>query len=287
MRSLERAPALVSVQGLCALAGCSRQAFYKQCRRRTRREVDEEAIVELVKCERRVQPRLGVRKLLVVLAAELEALGIVMGRDRLFSVLRDHGLLVARRRGGARTTNSRHGFRMWPNLIRHVIATQVHQIWFSDLTYIRTEEGFMYLALMMDACSRKVVGWDISDSLEAEGCLRALRMALGQLPAGAAPIHHSDRGTQYCCGQYIEALERRGCPVSMTEINHCYENAKAERLNGILKDEYGLGETFRSKAQARDAARQAIKLYNERRPHTMLKNLVPSVVHAGANQQVA
>lgn len=287
MLSLERASALVSVQGLCALAGCSRQAFYKQCRRRTRREVDEDMIVELVKCERRIQPKLGVRKLLVVLARDMADLGIELGRDRLFALLRDRGLLVLRRRGGARTTNSRHGFRMWPNLIRHVIATQVHQVWFSDLTYIRTEEGFMYLALMMDACSRKVVGWDISDSLEAEGCLRALRMALGQLPAGAAPIHHSDRGTQYCCGQYVEALERRGCLVSMTEINHCYENATAERLNGILKGEYGLGETFRSKVQAQEAARQAINIYNERKPHTMLKNLVPSVVHAGANKQVA
>lgn len=243
--------------------------------------------MEVVKRERRVQPRLGVRKLLVVLAVELAALGIEMGRDRLFSLLRDRGLLVSRRCGGARTTNSRHGFRKWPNLIRHVVATLVHQVWVSDLTYIRTEEGFMYLALIMDAFSRKVVGWDISDSLEAEGCLRALRMALGQLPAGAAPIHHSDRGTQYCCGQYIEALERRGCPVSMTEVNHCYENAKAERLNGILKDEYGLGDTFRSKAQAREAARQAITIYNERRPHTMLKNLVPSVVHAGGELNVA
>lgn len=243
--------------------------------------------MELVKLERRVQPKLGGRKLLVVLAPALEALGIEMGRDRLFSVLRAHGLLVARRRGGARTTDSRHGFRKWPNLIRNVIATRVHQVWFSDLTYIRTEEGFMYLALTMDACSRKVVGWDISDSLEAEGCLRALRMALGQLPSGAAPIHHSDRGTQYCCGQYVEVLERRGCPVSMTEVNHCYENATAERLNGILKDEYGLGETFRSKAQARDAARQAIVLYNERRPHSMLQYLTPSLFHARVDQRAA
>lgn len=163
----------------------------------------------------------------------------------------------------------------------------VHQVWVSDLTYVRTAEGFMYLCLVMDAYSRKIVGVDMSDCLEAEGCLRALDMALKQLPAGASPIHHSDRGTQYCCKQYIAALQNRSCAISMTEFNHCYENAKAERLNGILKGEYGLDQTFRSKAQAMRAAQQAVILYNEHRPHMALDYRMPAQVHDHVCQYAA
>lgn len=275
------------MERLCALVGFSRQAFYKQRHHRSRREIDEELIVALIQRERCLHPRIGTRKLQRLLAAELAELGVSIGRDRLFWLLGERDLLVPRRRRGTVTTCSRHGFRVWPNLIRHVQAGLSHQVWVSDLTYIRTDEGFIYLALVMDAFSRKIVGYDSSDSLESEGCLRALRMALAQLPDGAAPIHHSDRGTQYCCGRYITALEERGCPISMTEMNHCYENAKAERLNGILKGEYGLGQTFRSKMQAREAAHQAVLLYNSRRPHLALNYRTPEAVHTGAGNQAA
>ena len=238
--------------------------------------------MELVKRERQLQPRMGTRKLFVLLKRDLEKMGIAIGRDRLFAVLRARALLVPAKRRRPKTTDSGHGFHTWPNLIRNIVPTMVHQVWVSDLTYIRTDVGFLYLSLVTDAFSRKIVGYDISDSLEAQGCLRALRMALGQLPEGACPIHHSDRGTQYCCAEYIDLLARHGCPISMTEVNHCYENAKAERVNGILKDEYGLGETFRNKAQAIKAVHQAIRLYNERRPHTALKYRTPAEVHAAA-----
>jgi transposase InsO family protein len=271
---------MVTVEGLCALAGCSRQAYYKQRRCRSREWVDEQAILELVKRERCIQPKLGARKLLVLLSPELEEMGIFIGRDRFLVLLAEQELLVVRKCRTVQTTNSRHGFRMWPNRIRFIIVSMIHQVWLSDLTYVRTEEGFMYLCLVMDAYSHKIVGYDISDSLEADGCLRSLRLALEQLPPGARPIHHSDRGTQYCCNQYIAALERRGCPISMTEANHCYENATAERLNGILKDEYGLSYTFQSKAQAKMAAHQAVALYNCRRPHTSLQYRTPAAVHA-------
>jgi putative transposase len=277
--SRERDDARTSVKGLCGLVGYSRQAYYKERRRRSREEIDEDAIVELVKKERKIQPKLGTRKLKITLAQELAEMGIRIGRDRLFAVLRKHELLIATRRRAAQTTDSRHGWYAWPNLLRNVVPSVPHQVWVSDLTYIRTDEGFMYLSLVTDAYSRKVVGYCIHDSLETIGCLNALRMALAQLPQGACPFHHSDRGAQYCCADYVDELERRGCPISMTEINHCYENAKAERVNGILKGEYGLNETFRTKSQATEAARQAIAIYNDRRLHTALGYRTPSSVH--------
>jgi len=268
--------------GLCRLAGCSRQAFYKGRQAKMARRVDEEAIVELVRVERQRQPRLGARKLLVMLSSVWREMDVGIGRDRFFRLLRGRGMLVERRRRGTRTTNSRHGFHRWPNRIRHIVPSAINQVWVSDLTYIRTRQGFMYLSLVMDAYSRKIVGYYANDTLEAQGCIRALRMALDGLAAGARPIHHSDRGMQYCCHEYVGMLEKRGCPISMTEINHCYENAKAERLNGILKDEYGLAESFRAKTVATTAVHQAVTLYNEFRPHTRLNYRTPQAVHAAA-----
>lgn len=270
------------LSALCRLAGVSRQAYYRQRRQRKRREIDARAVVAMVRGHRRMQPRIGTRKLCVLLVEQLKEAGISMGRDRLFALLRQCRMLVRRRRRGVVTTQSRHGFQTWPNRLRHVEPSMAHQVWVSDLTYLRTAEGFVYLALIMDAYSRKIVGYNVSSSLQAEGCLQALKAALRSLPAGACPIHHSDRGLQYCCRQYTAALQRRGCPISMTEQNHCYENAKAERLNGILKQEYGLGQTFGSKAQAAQAVRQAVLIYNRYRPHTMLGYRTPEVVHRAA-----
>jgi transposase InsO family protein len=273
--------------GLCALSGMSKQNFYKGRRRREQRVIDEDLVVELVRQERRLQPELGGRKLLVRVGPELEEAGVSVGRNRFFSLLREKGLLVARRRRGPRTTDSRHRFRVYTNLLKDLDLRGPDEAWVSDLTYIRTEEGFVYLALVMDAYSRKIVGYDIDKSLEAEGCLRSLRMALGQLAEGAAPIHHSDRGTQYCCNDYVGLLEERGLAVSMTEENHCYENAKAERLNGILKQEYGLGETLRGLGEAKRMVRQAVELYNTMRPHTALGYACPESVHARGRRKEA
>jgi len=281
-RSASRPCADVAITRLCRLAGLSRQAYYQGCRARERRDVDEDAVVEQVRQQRKLHPRMGTRKLCVVLDTILHDMDITIGRDHLFALLRERGLLVERRRRYARTTDSRHGFRVWPNRIRHIVPSMPNQVWVSDLTYVRTEEGFMYLSLVTDAFSRKVLGYCISDSLEAQGCIEALRMALRTAPIGACPIHHSDRGTQYCCQDYIALLQKRGCPVSMTEINHCYENAKAERLNGILKDEYALGQTFRNKRHAKTATHEAILLYNAYRPHTRLNFQTPETAHAAA-----
>ncbi len=260
----------------------SRQNYYKHRRQRQRHEVDEALVVALVHRERALQPRLGGRKLRHMLQADLAEAAVSIGRDRFFAVLRAHGLLVGRRPRSARTTDSRHSFRVYENLLAEAALTGPHQAWVSDITYLRTAEGFVYVSLVMDAYSRMIVGFDCSDTLEREGALRAARQAIRQLPAGAAPIHHSDRGSQYCCGDYVRCLEAAGIQVSMTQANHCYENARAERLNGILKQEYGLGGCLRDTASAQQAVSEAVALYNGRRPHTALGYSTPMRVHRAA-----
>jgi len=177
----------------------SRQNYYAKRRRRQRRSVDEDLMVKAVQRERQVQPRLGGRKLLWMAKDELAEHGVRIGRDRWFEVLRAHDLLVPRKPGRVTTTDSRHSLPVFGNLVANVKPTGPHQQWVSDMTYIRTEDGFLFSAVVMDRYSRKIIGEHIGDSLEAEGCLAALDMALGQLPAGEYPIHHSDRGCQYCC----------------------------------------------------------------------------------------
>ena len=260
----------------------SRQNYYACRRNRQRRSIDEGLVLELARMERCLQPRLGGRKLLSLLDAELNAHGVVIGRDRFFELLKEAGMLVERKSARARTTNSRHSLPVFHNLFAEMSLQTPNQAWVSDLTYIRTDEGFLYAALITDAYSRKIVGVHIGDNLEAEGCLEALDQALHELPVGKHPIHHSDRGCQYCCHEYVERLQARGLAISMTEILHCYENALAERVNGILKQEYEMDRTFRTKAQAKAALEQAVWLYNHRRPHTMLNYRFPADVHAEA-----
>lgn len=269
-----------SVSALCARVGMSRQNYYAARRLRQRRHVDEALVVELVKRERRAQPRLGGRKLRHLLGPELAEAGVTMGRDRFFEVLAEADLLVAAKPGKPRTTNSRHSLPVFGNLLEGKALHAPNEAWVSDLTYIRTDEGFLYAALVTDAYSRKIVGAHIGDNLEAEGCLLALDQALGDMPEDKRPIHHSDRGCQYCCHEYVGRLQARAMPISMTQIMHCYENALAERVNGILKQEYEMDRTFRTKAQAKEAFEQAVWLYNHRRPHAMLNYRFPADVHA-------
>jgi putative transposase len=260
----------------------SRQNYYAARRLRQRWQVDEGLILELVRRERQVQPRLGGRKLLYLLQRELEEAGVSVGRDRFFELLAEHDLLVVPKTGAPHTTNSRHCLPVFHNLFTGMSLQAANEAWVSDLTYIRTDEGFLFAALITDAYSRKIVGAHIGDSLEAEGCLRALDQALGELPAGKRPLHHSDRGCQYCCHEYVERLQAHGLAISMTEVMHCYENALAERVNGILKQEYEMDRTFRTKAQAKAAFEQAVWLYNHRRPHLRLNYRFPADVHAEA-----
>jgi transposase InsO family protein len=258
----------------------SRQNYYGRRRQRQRRQADGELVASLVKRERRQQPRLGTRKLYYLLKPELKRAGVRLGRDRMFEELRQRGLLVEPLPASyPRTTQSYHNLPVFRNLVKEKEVKAPNEVWVSDLSYLRTQEGFLYLALITDKYSRKIVGWHVGDNLEAVRCVSALERAFADLPCQSTPIHHSDQGSQYCCHEYVQRLQERGLPISMTERDHCAENALAERMNGILKQEYGLGAEFATKAQARLAVPQGIELYNTRRPHSALGYLTPAAVH--------
>ena len=259
----------------------SRQNYYKHRHQRQCQQIDEDLVLELVRGERQRQPMLGGVKLLRLIGPELRRAGASIGRDRLFALLKSHDLLIQRPRRTTRTTHSRHGFGVYPNLAKGFGATGPHQLWVSDITYLRTEVGFVYLALVMDAFSRMIVGYDCSESLEVLGALRSLRMAIDQLPGDAKPMHHSDRGIQYACHAYTGLLEDAGLPISMTQENHCAENSQAERLNGTLKREYGLDAMFCGAAEAGRSTQEAVTLYNHYRPHQALGYRMPAQVHEG------
>lgn len=264
----------------CQRVGMSRQNFYAARRVRRKREVDEKLVVELAQRQRHQHPRIGCRKLKHLLEEPLQQAGVSLGRDRFFGVLRRAEMLVEAKPKTRRTTQSRHGMPVHRNLLKGRELTGPNQAWVSDLTYVRTLEGFAFVAVIMDAWSRKLVGTHVGDSLESIGCQAALKDALAELPERSRPIHHSDRGSQYCCQEYVQMLEKAGIAVSMTEENHCYENAQAERVIGILKAEYALGQVFQSKQQVRRVMPEIRRLYNECRPHTALAYKVPSEVHA-------
>lgn len=237
-------------------------------------------MIRLAQMERKNQPRLGGRKLYHLMKPELQKAGVKVGRDGVFRILREEGMLLEPIPAVyPSTTQSYHTLPVFRNLIRDLEVTGPNQVWVSDLTYLRTKEGYMFLALITDKYSRKIVGWHVGDSLEAMGCVRALEMALKELPRGSKPIHHSDRGCQYCSHEYVGRLMKAGLRISMTEKDHCAENALAERMNGILKQEYGLGIQYATKQSAYAAVRQGIRMYNTVRPHTALAYEFPAVVH--------
>jgi len=210
---------------------------------------------------------------------DFEKQQLKVGRDTLFNVLRKNQMLTLRKKYSCRTTNSYHRFYKYNNIIKNVEVNRPNQVWASDITYIRTVKGFCYLALITDMYSRKIVGFDLSDSLELKGCVRALNKAVYQAKNIKGLIHHSDRGIQYCSNIYTQILKRKKIGISMTEENHCYENAMAERVNGILKDEFYMDQTFTSTAHAKRAVKSAIKLYNEIRLHLSLDYKTPNMVY--------
>jgi len=220
-----------------------------------------------------------VRKLKISLDDEFTKANLKVGRDTLFNVLRQHDMLTLRKRYSARTTNSYHRFYKYSNIIKDIEVIRPNQVWVSDITYIRTIKGFCYLALITDMHSRKIVGYDLSDSLELKGCVRALEKAIYQAKNIKQLIHHSDRGIQYCSNVYTQILKRKKIDISMTEENHCYENALAERVNGILKDEFYLDQVFTDVAHAKRATKNAINLYNEIRLHLSLDYKTPNMVY--------
>jgi putative transposase len=269
-----------SIVKLCDISGISTQSYYKVKKARKRKAVDAELVVQEVKVKRRRHSRMGTRKLHHELRAIWEDVGIKIGRDRLFAVLRSEGLLIEPKRRWVQTTNSRHCLPLYRNLLPERQPTAPHQVLVADITYLRTDESWLYLSLIMDLFSRKIVGWNLADTLDASESVKALRMAMKQVPANHRSVHHSDRGSQYCCHEYTKILRDNDWSISMTEVNHCAENCHAERVNGILKGEYNLDLTFRNRAQALRAVEEAIYLYNEERPHDSLGKRKPAAVHA-------
>lgn len=265
---------------LCDMFGKSRQAYYQRSKYNYKEEVKEEILLQLVEKQRELMPKLGGRKLLELIQPRLPT-ELNIGRDSFFDFLRRHGLLVGKRRRRVKTTYSNHWLRKYPNLIKEFVPTRANQLWVSDITYVETVAGFVYLNLITDAYSRKIVGWAIGETLEAKYTIEALRMALKQLPKGTEGlIHHSDRGVQYCCGEYVKVLNKNHVQISMTENGDPRENAIAERVNGILKDEWLNQMKLKSIENAIKELRRIVQIYNSCRPHASLDMKTPEYAHS-------
>ena len=262
--------------------GMSRQAYYQGCQRHAARAEQAKTVVQLVAHERMRQPRVGTRKLQCMLREPLAQAGIRMGRDALFDVLRNARLLVPRQRAYHKTTDSHHRFWRHPNLVKmgpdklQVMASE--QLWVADITYLPTQGKFVYLSLVTDAYSRKIVGWHVHASLQTEEVAQAMKNALKARQSQQPLVHHSDRGIQYCADHYQQLHLRHAVTCSMTDGYDCYQNALAERVNGILKGELLLQRPADLK-QARAMVRESVQIYNEERLHTSLKMQTPSAVH--------
>ena len=236
-------------------------------------------MLEMVHRIRKDMPRLGGRKLIHLIKEKSEG-QIAIGRDGFYDLLRRNGLLVRKRRNRVVTTNSFHWLRKYPNLIRHLIVTRPNQVWVSDITYIKTEEGFVYLFLVTDLFSRMIMGWKLADNMESDNAVMALEHAIESAKGLVrGTIHHSDRGMQYCSGDYVKLLTKNQMKISMTENGDPYENAVAERVNGILKDEWLYELQLKNKRHTLEIMNQIIALYNENRPHLSLNYQTPDMVY--------
>lgn len=224
-------------------------------------------------------PQLGTRKIYHLIKPDLQQQGIKMGRDRLFDCIRDFDLLIRPAKRYVQTTNSKHWLKKYPNLIEGKTATRPEQIWVSDITYLKTTEGNLYLSLVTDAYSRKIMGYSIADNMEATTVSQALKMGVRNRIYKNKLIHHSDRGIQYCSKEYIRLANKNKIIMSMTQNGDPYENALAERMNKTIKEEFIPSKSLISKALMTKLIDQAIHLYNKRRPHLSLQMKTPEMVH--------
>lgn len=261
------------------LLGYSRQSYYQGIQYIQQKAYEADVIIEEVLRYRSHQKRIGTRKLLEEMNGFLRAQNFKIGRDAMFDLLAERGLLVTKRkRRGPTTTLSKHRFKKYPNIVRGFIPIAPNQLWVSDITYIQMEDGFAYLSLITDAYSRKIVGFCLNKDLSARGPLAALRMAFASNPLRNELIHHSDRGVQYCCDAYVKLLKKNGVKISMTENGDPLENALAERVNGILKQEL-LEEIYPNLETAQRKVAIACSTYNHLRPHSSIDNLKPAQAH--------
>lgn len=272
----------VGLVRLCRLLGITRQAYYQYHWQQEASGIEESLVLQEIVRIRQDHRAMGGRKLYEKIYPFLLAHQIKMGRDALFDLLAVNGLLVKKRRRRHVTTWSRHRFNKWPNILRGLDLVRPNQLWVSDITYWKVNEKHLYISLITDAYSHKVVGYHLADTLETLETIKALKMALNGLPEDLSEslIHHSDRGLQYCSESYVKLLQDNNIRISMTENGDPLENAVAERMNGILKEEYLKHNVPKSKEQAKLCLDRAIELYNEHRPHFSIGLLTPEQVHS-------
>jgi putative transposase len=270
----------LSKEALCKLFGKTRHALYDHLWRKDEVTIKEEIILQLVHDIRLKLPRLGARKLLFLLQPQLLSHQVHIGRDALLDLLSHHKLLIRQRKRKVITTNSRHWMRKYGNLIKTLIIDRPEQVWVSDITYIRLKNEWGYLSMITDAYSRQIMGIAFRSDMLAQGCVDALEMALSnRLYSSEGLIHHSDRGSQYCCKDYVDVLNRHHIAISMTENGDPYENALAERMNGIIKNEFNLYSSSLNFEQTYELIQQSVKSYNTIRPHSSCDYLTPAQAH--------
>ena len=274
----------MSVEAICALFGKTRQAYYQRLSYKYEEYAEESIILDLIAELRKDMGRMGGRKLWHEINNAHPGL---ISRDKLFDILDKYHLKVHRRKRSVRTTWSANWFHRFPNLIKDMILTAANQVWVSDITYIETEDGFVYLHLVTDAYSKKIMGWRLSPSLHADATIQALQMAIRNAGCNLKGlIHHSDRGCQYCCEKYVKLLQDNGIEISMTQDGDPRDNAIAERVNGILKTEWLYDEHFCSYEDALKRVAQVINLYNNKRPHLSLNYKTPAQAYFETGEQV-
>ena len=267
---------------LCRLPGVTRQALYQHEWRYEELNIEAELIIQEVLAIRRLHPAIGTRKLYFLLQSFLLEHQIKIGRDGLFDLLSSNKLLVRRRKRNICTTQSRHRFYKYRNIIKGHVLTSSNQVWVSDITYLKIANGkWIYISFITDAYSRKIVGYQVADSLQAIYCVKALKMALSGLSklVKGNLIHHSDRGVQYCCDEYVQLLNDNDIKISMTENGDPLENAIAERVNGIIKEEYLAHYKLKSKKEVDKKLQEIVHLYNGQRPHMSCGLLTPDEAH--------
>lgn len=270
----------LSKEALCRLFGKTRHALYDHLWRQEDDSIKEDIIIQLVQKIRGKLPQVGTRKLLFLLGPELKSHDIAIGRDALFDLLSVHKLLIRQRKRKMVTTDSRHWMRKYANLVQREIISRPEQVWVSDITYIRMKNQWGYLSMITDAFSRKIMGFSFRSDMLAQGCVDALCMALKtrEYPDHKL-IHHSDRGSQYCCKTYIDLLQSENISVSMTENGDPYENALAERMNGIIKNEFNLHSSALNFDDTYQLITQSVESYNNIRPHSSCDYLTPNQAH--------
>jgi transposase InsO family protein len=267
----------VSKTSTCGLLGVTRQVYYRSVQSRKKKQDKAEQVVSMVKSVRRDMPRIGFRKLYYLLYDPLRELKV--GRDKFLSILKANQMLIKPKRNYRITTDSHHRFRKYKNLIADMPLNQPEQVWVSDITYIGGMDRNCYLALVTDAYSKKIMGYDVSNSLATEGSLRALNMAVKQRKYKDKLIHHSDRGLQYCSNDYQAALKKKKIIPSMTESYDPYANAIAERVNGILKQEFLLEDYNVNIKTMKLVVEDAVRIYNNKRPHWSCFMKTPEQMH--------